>query len=233
MISHFLCSLTDVASVRHPPSPPSKLVLCQYLSPSCLPSKNANSYRGLRVPHYTMRERFCSLTCQSEVIRLNWKDSILGPQPDHVINGTRSNEVVMQPPKKRINILHLPIIELSNKPWTPTTTISNIYYRSILRRSNRIRAQECIPQQYFPTPPIITDLHLSPWPNLKPCFNFECLPTISDCLPSYTKPPSHLLCAPCPFLNPILTNNYPFPKRIPFLNKSPRPFPQQGLIEKR
>ena len=150
MISCFFSCLAHVTSVCHPPSPPSKPVLCKYLSPSCLPNKKASSYRGPRVPHYNVQERLHSPTCQREVKKLNWKNSILSPQLNHVINDTRSNKVVMQPPKKGINILQLPIIELSNKPWTPTTPIPNIYHPIILRRSDSIKTQEHIPQKTFP-----------------------------------------------------------------------------------
>ncbi|KYF36685.1 hypothetical protein SMIM3I_02240 [Streptococcus mitis] len=140
----------------------------------------------------------------------------------------------MQPPKQRINILQLSIIEMSNKLWTPTNPIPNIFHPNILRDNDRIKARKCIPQRRFPTPPITPELHPDPRTDLKPCISFENIPSIFNRLPnSYTKPTSHLLCAPRPLLHPILTNYYPFPKRIPFLHKSPRPFPQQGLIKER
>ena len=145
MISCFLSSLAHVTFVWHPPSSLSKLVLCQYLSPSCLPNKKTSSYKGPRVPHYTMRERLHSPIFQRKVKRPNLKNSILSAQLNQVISDTQNNEVVMQPPKKFINILQLIIIELSNKPWTLTTLILNIYHPSILGRSDSIKTQECIP----------------------------------------------------------------------------------------
>ena len=68
----------------------------------------------------------------------------------------------MQPPKKGINILQLPIVELSNKPRTLTTPIPNTYRPSILRGSDSIKASECIPQRQIPTPPIFPEFHLIP-----------------------------------------------------------------------
>ena len=129
-----------------------------------------------------MRERLHSPTCQG--VGLDWKITIFCLQPNHNIIGTQRDGVIMQPPKKGIYFLQLPIIELSNKPQTPTTPISNINYPSIFRRDYRIKIQKGIPQRQIPTPPILPKLHPVLWANLKTSFIFESISSISNCRPN-------------------------------------------------
>ena len=68
----------------------------------------------------------------------------------------------MQPPKKGFYFLQLPVIELSTKPRTPTSSIPHINHLSIFRRGYRIKVWEGIPQRQILAPPILPELHLVP-----------------------------------------------------------------------
>ena len=230
MITHFFFFFPHVESIRHLPTPLFELILSQNLYPSCLPRKEANSNRSPRISNCTMRERCCSPTSQG--VGLNWKNTIFCIHPHQYVHKIQRERLIMQHSKEVIYFLQLPIIQLSKKPRIPTTTISNINHPSIFRGSYKKKIQESIPQRWIPTPSILLELHPIPKTNLETCFNFESLPTISNCLPyPHSIPLSHPFCAPTPIFLPILANNYPFPKRIYFSRKSPGPLSQKGLIE--
>ena len=66
MITRLFFSFAHVASIKHLPTPLSKLILSQNLDPSCLPSKEADSKKSPKVPNYTMREKICSPLAKEE-----------------------------------------------------------------------------------------------------------------------------------------------------------------------
>ena len=135
--------------------------------------------------------------------------------------------MIIQPLKEDVYLLQLSIIQLSNKPRIPATTIPSIIHPSIFRGSYRKKVRESIPQWHIPTPSILPELHLVSRTNLETHSNFEILPTISDCLPNpHSIPLSHPIRAPTLIFLPILSNNYLFPKRVSFSCKSPRPLPR-------
>ena len=138
----------------------------------------------------------------------------------------------MQPPKKDIYLLQLPIMQLPNKPRAPTTTILDINHPRIFWRGYGIKIQKWILPKRVPTPLVLPKLHHVPKTNLKACFIFESLPTTFDCLPHpHFIPLSHFFSTQPPFFLPVLTYNYSFPKKIPFTHRSPRPFSQKSLVK--
>ena len=141
----FLFNLAHVASIWHLPYLPSELILFQYLTPSCLLSEKASSCRGLRVQHFTVLERLRTPTCQREVEGMNWKISFLSPQPNHGVISTQNYGAVMQPPKKGINILQLPIIDclINLRPQLPpsqTLTTQASLEEAIAKRPHHSKA---------------------------------------------------------------------------------------------
>ena len=135
MITCFFFCFAHIASVRHPLSPLSKLILSQYLSTSCFSSNKASSYRSSRVPNYTIREGLRSPTCQGGVEGLNRKIIFFCLQSKHNIINTRRDGVIMQLPKKGIQFLQLPVIELNRvlnlRPQLPPSQTSTTHPRRV------------------------------------------------------------------------------------------------------
>ena len=173
MITRFFFLFAHVVSIKHLLPPHFELIQSQNLDPSCLPSKEADSNKGPRVPDHTMRERIRFPTSQGGVERLNRKITTLYINPLHWILRLHRKRMVMQPLKEVVYLIQLPIIQLSNKPRILATTIPNINHPSIFRGSYRKKVLGSRPQQHS---------------NLETHSNFEILPTISDCLPN-----SHIL----------------------------------------
>ena len=132
-----------------------------------------------------MRERIRPLTSQGGVEGFNRKNTTLCINPLHWILRIHRKRMVMQTLKEVVYLLQLPIIQLSNEPRIPDTTIPSISHPSIFGRSYRKMVWESIPQQLIPTPSILPKLHHVPRTNLKMRSNFENLPSVFYCLPNW------------------------------------------------
>ena len=143
---------------------------------------------------YQWITRACSLRKQEYRARLcsSSTSPFLG-LPHHYVLRISREGMILQPPKEVVYFLQLLIIQLSNKPRIPITTIPNINHPGILRGSHRKKIWESIPQRQFLAPSILPELHPVPKTNPEACFNFESLSTIFDCLPNlHSIPLSHL-----------------------------------------
>ena len=87
MVTSFFLFLTQVTSIRNPPTPLFKLIQNQNLGPSCFPSKKTNSQGHPRIPNNTMGEQFHFSIGQGGVEGLNKESTILHRQSYHGIIG--------------------------------------------------------------------------------------------------------------------------------------------------
>lgn len=91
---------------------------------------------------------------QGKVEGLNKKDVILCIHPYQNILRIQRGGMIMEPLKKVIHFLKLPIIQLFKEPRIPTTTIPNINHPSILRETYRKKNPRKLPSTtklFFPS----------------------------------------------------------------------------------